>query len=179
MIRLPAAAALAGSIALVLVTNASEPVIVLVGVAGSLGLGGLLGHSFTLIGQSAGLILVAYSLAVVMAAPAPDAAVISAVIGVGLTLLLVTGEAATRQRGAPMDARVFGPWLRDVTGIALLAGIVAIVIGAAGSGVALDLPSWGYPLVAGAAGLAAVVGLGRALIEYVRDSPGGRGGGLP
>jgi len=178
MIRLPAAAALAGSIALVLVTNASEPVIVLVGVAASLGLGGLLGHSFTLIGQSAGLILVAYSLALVIAAPAPGA-VISAVIGVGLTLLLVTGEAATRQRGAPMDARVLGPWLSEVTGIAVLAGIVAIVIGAAGRGVALDLPSWGYPLVAGAAALVAVVGLGRALIEYVRDSPGGRGGGLP
>jgi hypothetical protein len=169
MIRLPAAAALAGSIALVLVTNESDPVIVLVGVAASLGLGGILGCAFSLVGASAAVLVVAYSLALAIAAPAPGV-VIPVLLGVGLTVLLVTSEAVTRGGGAPVDRRVLAGWLGEVTGAAGLAGVGGIVLGLMGGTVVLDLPAWGYPVVAAVGVLAVVVGTGRALIASAGDS---------
>jgi hypothetical protein len=163
VIRLPAGLALVGVVGLVLGTNASGPVAVLVGVGATLGFGGIVGDSFSLIGASASLIVVAYSLALGVAAPAPGI-MIPVVIGLGLTLLLVTGEAATRGRGAPVAPRVLGAWLRDATGTVGLAGVVGIALGAGGSTVIVGLPVWGYPLVAAIAALAVVVGTGRALI---------------
>jgi hypothetical protein len=169
VIRLPAGLALAMVVGLVLGTDASWPVGVLVGVAATLGLGGILGHSFSLIGTSAGLLVAAYGLALAIVAPAPGV-VIPVLLGAGLTLLLVAGEAVTRRRGGSVDRRVLVAWLRDVTGIAGFAGVVGIALGAAGGSVDLDLPAWGYPLVAGVGALAAVVGTGRALIASARGS---------
>ena len=176
MIRLPAGLALVGVVGLVLGTNASGPVAVLVGVAATLGFGGILGDSFSLIGASASLIVVAYSLALGVAAPAPGI-MIPVVIGLGLTLLLVTGEAATRGRGAPVAPRVLGAWLRDATGAASLGGVAGVMLGAVGGTVTLGLPAWGYPLAAAAAALAVVVGVGRALLGGVRASLRGPGVG--
>jgi len=169
VIRLPAGLTLAMVVGLVLGTDTSWPVGGLIGVAATLAVGGILGHSFSLIGASAGLIVVAYSLALAIAAPAPGV-VTPALVGVGLTLLLVTGEAVTRGRGAPVDPRVFAGWLPDVTGAAVLAGVSAVTLGAVGGTVTLGLLAWGYPLVAAVAALAVVVGTGRALIASARGS---------
>jgi hypothetical protein len=174
VIRLPAGLALAMVVGLVLGSDASWPGAVLVGVAVTLGLGGILGHSFSLIGASAGLIVVAYSLALAIVAPAPGV-VTPALVGSGLALLLVTGEAAARGRGAPVDHRVLGAWLRDVTGAAALAGVAGVALGTVGGTVTLGLPAWGYPLVAAVTALAVVVGTGRALIASARGSRGDHG----
>ena len=168
MTRLPAGLTLVGVVGLVLGTNASGPVAVLVGVAATLGFGGILGYSFSMIGASASLLVMAYSLSLGIAAPAPGV-MIPVVIGLGLTLLLVTGEAATRKRGAPVAPRVLGAWLRDATGTVGLAGAVGIALGVGGSTIIVGLPGWGYPPVAAIAALAAVVGTGRALIVRGHD----------
>jgi hypothetical protein len=175
VIRVLAGLALAMVIGLILGTDASAPVAVLVGVAGVLGLSGIFGHSFSLMGISAGLLLVAYSLALVIVAPAPGV-VIPVLVGCGLTLLLTTSERATRGWGTSVDHQVFTGWLGDVVGVVGLAGVGGIALGMAGRIVILGLPAWGYPVIAGGAALAAVVGTGRALIASARPSGVDRSG---
>jgi hypothetical protein len=172
--RLPAGLALAMVVALVLDTDASWPVAVLVGAAAALGLGGILGSSFRLIGASAGLLVATYTLALVIAAAAPGV-LTPALIGGGLTLVLVTGDAAARGRGAALERRVLGARLRDVTGAAVLAGAAGVALGAAGGAVTVGLPAWGYPLVAGVAALAVLAGTGGALRARARASGVDRG----
>lgn len=70
--RLLPALALAVVVGLVLGTDASTPVAGLAGVSAILGVGGVLGRSFPLIRASAGLVVVAYALALLLVAPAPD-----------------------------------------------------------------------------------------------------------
>jgi hypothetical protein len=167
--RLPAGFALAMVVGLVLGTDASAPIAGLTGVAAILALGGILGRSLAAMGVSAGLLVVAYTLALVIVAPGPGI-VTPALIGTGLVLFLVTGDAVARGGGAPIDREVLAAWLRDVTGAAILAGAAAVAVGAAGSGVALDLPIWVYPPLAAAAALAILVGTGRALVAVARAS---------
>jgi uncharacterized protein (DUF58 family) len=72
LMRLLPALALAVVVGLVLGTDASTPVAGLAGVSAILGVGGVLGRSFPLIRASAGLVVVAYALALLLVAPAPD-----------------------------------------------------------------------------------------------------------
>jgi hypothetical protein len=161
-------------VGLVLGTGASWPVAALVGVAAILGLGGILASSFSLLGASAGLLVAAYTLALVLVAPVPGV-VTPALIGGGLALLLVSAETAARGREAPVDPRVLGVWLRDVAGAAVLASASALLLGTVAGTIALGLPAWGYPPLAGLAAVAVVGGTGRALLASARALPVGRG----
>lgn len=66
------------------------------------------------------------------------------------------------------EHRALGAWLRDVTGMAVLASAGALALGGAAGAVVLAVPARGQPLVAGLAALAVVLGTGRVLVARAR-----------
>lgn len=167
--RLLPGLALALVVGLVLATDGSAPVAGLVGVSALLGVGGILGRSVPLIRASAGVSVAAYALALLVVAPEPGV-VTPALIGAGLALLLVTGDAMARGRGGPVDHRGLGAWLGDVVRAPVLGAVGAVLLGATGSRVVLDLPASVYPVVAAVAALAVLVGTGRGLLARASAS---------
>lgn len=140
----------------------ARPIGWLVTSAGLLCVAGVLARSSTLVGAGSGAAVLAYALALWIAAPPPD--VLGAVgFGLALCLTLEGSHFAARLHGATASRAVVWRQLARWAGLVAASAGAAACLDSLAAAVAFTAPVWVYPAV-GAAGALGALGGALALL---------------
>ena len=143
-------------------------------VAVTLCAGGIISLSTSLLAAGAGLAIVEYAFALLVAGGPPDFLGALA-FGVVLSLLLQTVGFAARFRGASVDPRVVREQARAWVATATAAAAVGTVLAMGAGAVGIGLPPAAYPAAAAFGALMAVLGVVGRMVRSTEPLQAARG----